>query len=158
MLDTYTVTFTGHRCIDNILQVEMRLEQIIRELIQDHEYVEVLVGRDGEFDQIVSSTVIRMKKRSGNNNCALVWVMPYLNAEYENNTESFDNYYDEIEICEESSMAHPKSAFQIRNRSMVDRSDLVIFCVEHESGGAYQTLQYAQKQEKKIVNLAEEEQ
>ena len=40
MLDTYTVTFTGHRCIDNILQVEMRLEKIIRELIQDHEYVE----------------------------------------------------------------------------------------------------------------------
>ena len=47
MLDTYTVTFTGHRYIDNILQVEMRLEQIIRELIQDHEYVEFLVGRDG---------------------------------------------------------------------------------------------------------------
>jgi hypothetical protein len=29
MLDTYTVTFTGHRCIDNILHVEMRLEKII---------------------------------------------------------------------------------------------------------------------------------
>ena len=156
MLDTYTVTFTGHRCIDNILQVEMRLEKIIRELIQDHEYVEFLVGRDGEFDQIVSSTVIRMKKRSGNNNCALVWVMPYLNAEYENNTESFDNYYDEIEICEESSRAHFKGAIQIQNRHMVDRASLLICFVDHESGGAYQTLKYAKKQRKSIINLAEE--
>jgi hypothetical protein len=156
MLDTYTVTFTGHRCIDNILQVEMRLEKIIRELIQDHEYVELLVGRDGEFDQIESSTVIRMKKRSGNNNCALVWVMPYLNAEYENNTESFDNYYDEIEICEESSCAHFKGAIQIRNRHMVDRASLLICFVDHESGGAYQTLKYARKQRKSIINLAEE--
>ena len=156
MLDTYTVTFTGHRCIDNILQVEMRLEKIIRELIQDHEYVEFLVGRDGEFDQIVSSTVIRMKKRSGNNNCTLVWVMPYLNAEYENNTESFDNYYDEIEICEESSRAHFKGAIQIRNRHMVDRASLLICFVDHESGGAYQTLKYARKQRKSIINLAEE--
>ena len=156
MLDTYTVTFTGHRCIDNILQVEMRLEKIIRELIQDHEYVEFLVGRDGEFDQIVSSTVIRMKKRSGSNNCALVWVMPYLNAEYENNTESFDNYYDEIEICEESSCAHFKGAIQIRNRHMVDRASLLICFVDHESGGAYQTLKYARKQRKSIINLAEE--
>ena len=156
MLDTYTVTFTGHRCIDNILQVEMRLEKIIRELIQDHEYVEFLVGRDGGFDQIVSSTVIRMKKRSGNNNCALVWVMPYLNAEYENNTESFDNYYDEIEICEESSRAHFKGAIQIRNRHMVDRASLLICSVDHESGGAYQTLKYAKKQRKNIINLSEE--
>ena len=61
MLDTYTVTFTGHRYIDNILQVEMRLEQIIRELLQEYEYVEFLVGRDGEFDQSASSTVIRIK-------------------------------------------------------------------------------------------------
>ena len=156
MPDTYTVTFTGHRYIDNILQVEMRLEQIIRELIQDHEYVEFLVGRDGEFDQIVSSTVIRMKKRSGDNNCALVWVMPYINAEYENNNESFDNYYDEIEICEESSCAHFKWAIQTRNRHMVDRASLLICFVDHESGGAYQTLKYAKKQRKSIINLAEE--
>ncbi len=120
--------------------------------------MEFLVGRDGDFDQIVSSAVIRAKKNIRDDNSALIWVLPYPASELHNNDEEFHNYYDEIEICEESSMAHPKSAFQIRNRSMVDRSDLVIFCVERESGGAYQTLQYAQKQEKKIVNLAEEEQ
>jgi len=157
VLDTYTVTFIGHRYIDNMFRIESRLEDIIRDLIQEHEYVEFLVGRDGEFDQIVSSTVLRVKRQVGNKNSALVWVMPYPRAEYENNVESFDNYYDEIEVCEESSRAHFKGAIQIRNRHMVDRASLLICYVEHESGGAYQTLQYAKKQEKKIINLAEGE-
>ena len=46
---------------------------------------------------------------------------------------------------------------QIRNREMVDRSDLVIFCVERSSGGAYQTMKYAVKQEKNIINLCADE-
>lgn len=44
---------------------------------------------------------------------------------------------------------------QIRNRSMVDRSNLVVFYVEHKKGGAYQMYQYAVKKDKKIVNLSE---
>ncbi|MBQ7990354.1 MAG: hypothetical protein IJ251_04825 [Oscillospiraceae bacterium] len=59
-------------------------------------------------------------------------------------------------MCAESSTAHPKSAIQVRNRSIVDRSDLVICCIQHKSGGAYQTVQYAKKQGKNIINLADE--
>ena len=38
---------------------------------------------------------------------------------------------------------------------MVDRSDLVVFNVEHESGGAFQTMKYARTQEKEIIYLAD---
>ena len=51
---------------------------------------------------------------------------------------------------------HPKSAFQTRNRQMVDRSHLVVVYIDHESGGAWQTYQYAVKNEKNIVNIAKE--
>ena len=68
-----------------------------------------------------------------------------------------DEYYDEIEICQVSAKAHFKGATQIRNREMVDRADLIVCCIDHEYGGAYQTIQYAQKQNKKIINLATEE-
>ena len=119
--------------------------------------MEFLVGRDGEFDQIVSSTVRTVKRSVGDDNSALVWVMAYPKAEYTNNEESFDDYYDEIEVCEASSQSHFKSAIQIRNRNMVDRSDLVICYVEHDSGGVYSALQYARKQEKQVINLAESE-
>jgi hypothetical protein len=36
---------------------------------------------------------------------------------------------------------------------MVDRSDLVVFCIQHASGGAWQTMKYAQKQGKNYNNL-----
>jgi hypothetical protein len=39
---------------------------------------------------------------------------------------------------------------------MIDQSDLVVCCIQHKSGGAYRAIQYAEKQGKKIVNLADE--
>ena len=155
-MEVYTVAFIGHRFLDDIFRVEAKLEAHIKELLQSHEYVEFLVGRDGEFDQAVASTVRRMKRTVGDCNSSLVWVLPYPTAEYENNVDSFHDYYDEVELCEESSRAHFKSAIQIRTCSMMDRSDLVICFVNHKSGGAFATLQYAMKQGKTIINLAED--
>ena len=117
--------------------------------------MEFLVGRDGEFDQIVASTVRRCKRSVRDDNSALVLVLPYATAEYQNNEQSFHEYYDEVEICGEAAERHFKSAHQTRNRSMVDRSDLVVFFVEHNSGGAFQTMQYAKKVNANIVNFKE---
>ena len=52
-----TVSFFGHRQIDDVFKIEKQLEALIRELLLTKEYVEFLVGRDGEFDQLVSSTI-----------------------------------------------------------------------------------------------------
>lgn len=153
-MNLYTISFFGHRQIDNAFIIENQLETIIRELLLTKEYVEFLVGRDGEFDQLVSSTVRRCKRTIRDDNSALVLILPYATAEYRNNEKSFHGYYDEVEICAESAEKHFKSAHQTRNRSMVDRSDLVVFCVEHSSGGAYQTMQYAKKANANIINLA----
>ena len=49
-----------------------------------------------------------------------------------------------------------KSAIQIRNREMVDRADLIICYIEHEKGGAWQTVDYAIKQGKAVINFADE--
>lgn len=70
-------------------------------------------------------------------------MLPYLSAEYEKNEEAFQEYYDEVEICQSSSAAHFKAAMQVRNREMVDRADLVLCYIERKSGGAYQTVLYA---------------
>ena len=157
LMEIYTVSFFGHRYIDNILKVEDRLEEIIRQLLSEHEYCDFLVGRDGEFDQCVSSTIIRVKKHFRDDNSSHVLVLPYPRHDYLDNQESFEDYYDEVEVCDEAASAHFKAAFQKRNRYMVDRSDLVIFNVEHDSGGAYQTMKYAIEQGKKIINIADAE-
>lgn len=52
MLDTFTVSFFGHRYIDNYFTVEKKLEELIRGLLESKNYVEFLVDRDGEFDQM----------------------------------------------------------------------------------------------------------
>ena len=83
-------------------------------------------------------------------------VLPYLTAEYENNHQSFHEYYDEIEICQDAAEGHYKAAIQVRNQEKDDCYDLVVCCVEHNSGGAFQTVQYAKKKNKEIVNLSEQ--
>ena len=154
MLDIFTVSFFGHREISHFQETEQKLETLIYDLLKQHEYVDFLVGRNGEFDQMVSSTILRVRKRIGLSNCSLILVLPYETAEFRDNEESFRAYYDEIEICQSSSQAHYKLAFQIRNREMVDRSDLVVFCVERKSGGAYQTMRYAEMQNAIWVNIS----
>ncbi len=72
MFNTYTVSFFGHRYIDNYFAVEKKLEGLIRELLMTKNYVEFLIGRDGEFDQIVASTVKVVKRSVGDDNSALV--------------------------------------------------------------------------------------
>lgn len=154
-MDIYTVSFFGHREVEGAAEIESRLERLQHDLITRKQYVEFLVGRDGEFDLLVASAIRRAVKQYGYGNTSLILVLPYMKAEYRDNEQNYLSYYDEAEICSESSDAHYKSAIQVRNRSMVDRSDLVVCCIQHKSGGAYRTMQYAEKQGKQVRNLAD---
>lgn len=154
-MDIYTVSFFGHREVERVAVIESKLDQLLHDLITQKQYVEFLVGRDGEFDLLAASAIRRAVKQYGCGNTSIILVLPYMKAEYLDNKQSYLSYYDEVEICSESSNAHYKSAIQLRNRSMVDRSDLVVCCIQHKSGGAYRTMQYAKKQGKQVRNLAD---
>ena len=155
MLNIYTVSFFGHRSIERASEVENRFDKLLHELIAQKEYVEFLIGRDGEFDLLASAAIKRAVREYGYGNTHFTLVLPYMKAEYRDNEKEYLDYYDEVEVCAESAGAYPKAAIQIRNRNMVDRSDLVVCCIQHKSGGAYKTMQYAEKQGKSIVNLAD---
>ena len=155
-MDIYTVSFFGHRYVENGMEIENRLNKILYDIIAHREYIDFLIGRDGEFDLLASAAVKRAIHSYACGNMHFILVLPHMKAEYRDNKYSYLDYYDEVEICSESVESHLKSAIQVRNRSIVDRSDLVICCIHHKSGGAYKTIQYAEKQGKKIVNLADE--
>ncbi len=155
MLLPFTVCLFGHRRIEEPAVVEERLRAIIEEIIDAHECVEFLVGREGEFDLLASSVIKDIKRRKNCSHCSLTLVMPYLKAEFLNNQQGYEDYYDTVELCEESYATHPKSAIKVRNRYMVDRSDMCIFYVTTRSGGAFQTMMYAQGRNKKVINLGE---
>lgn len=154
MKEKLTVSLFGHRFIDDSQTVEQKLYELLRIIISrgDRE-VEFLVGRNGDFDLVAASVVRRLKKELNVENVFLTLVLPYETAELRNNAEAFENYYDSIEISEASADKNFKYAITARNRDMIDRSDTVVVYVKNQSGGAYQSLRYAEKNEKQIVNL-----
>lgn len=151
----FTVSFFGHRILDDPFTIERQLEPLIRKLLREKEYVEFLVGRDGEYDQIVSSTIRRCKRNVRSDNSSHIWVLPYMTSEFRSNEALFLEYYDAVEICDTAAQGHFMAAYQRRNREMADRSDLVIFSVHHRRGGAWQTLQYTQRSGIPYINLAD---
>ena len=153
-MDIYTVSLFGHRSLLNPLSAEERLKREVYKLLKNHKYVNFLMGRTGEFDLMAALTVRRVMKSYRHFNCSLILVLPYENKSVEQNRNSFLNLYDEIDICPQSADVYYKSAFQVRNQNMIDRSDLVLCCIEHESGGAYQAVRYARQQKCRIINLA----
>ena len=138
MLSTYTVSFFGHRHIDRIGSLEQQLEDIISKLIKEKEYVEFLIGHEGEFDELCASVIRRTKSKLDYGNSELTLILPYPKSRIDNKYESFDN----IEICADAAQAHFKSAIFIRNKYMCDRSDLVV-CFAVREGGAKSMLDYA---------------
>ena len=101
MFSVYTVCFFGHRQIDDFRTIEQWIEQLVDKLLNEHEYVEILIGRDGEFDHLVTSAIRRCRKHLDAANCSVTWVMPYLKSDYIKNQKSYDNYYDSVEVCKQ---------------------------------------------------------
>lgn len=151
MLDICTVCFFGHRRIERIAPIENALERIVSELVRSKQYVEFIVGCDGEFDELCAAVVRRVTSGLGYGNSELVLLLPYARSGYDGSCLS----YDRIEICEESAAAHFKAAIQIRNRCMCDRSDMAV-CFVTRKGGAYRTLEYAKSIGLEITELGGE--
>lgn len=103
MLNVYTVSFFGHRMISDAFFAEVQIENLIRDLLASKEYVDFLVGRNGDFDLLVSSTIKRLKNEYRDDNSCHILVLPYNTAEYRNNYDSFNEYYDQVDIYKEAS-------------------------------------------------------
>ncbi len=148
-MDCFTVSLFGHRDIKNLFDLQKKLAPIIKELLQTKEYVAFLIGRNGEFDEFGASVIKELKKDFGKENSELNLILPYTVADL----EYYDKYYDNIIIPETVNGRHYKSAITLRNRWMVEQSDLVIVYIECDSGGAHTAMNYAEKLNKKIINV-----
>ena len=149
-MDIFTVSLFGHRRIDDLRNIEVRLTPLVKELIRTKSYVSFMIGRKGEFDEYAASVIKHVQKEISSGNSELTLVLPYAVADI----EYLENYYDNVIIPEEIYGAYPKSAITINNRWMIDHSDLVIVYVERNNGGAYASMSYARRQKKEIVNIA----
>ncbi|MBP3436948.1 MAG: hypothetical protein J6K61_03455 [Clostridia bacterium] len=148
-MTVFTVSLFGHREINDLWHLNEKLAPIVKELLETKPFVSFLVGRNGEFDEHAASVIKRTQKEFGKENSDITLVLPYTVAKL----EYYENYYDSIIIPESVYGAHPKKAITLKNRWMVERADLVIVYVERTEGGAYTAMKYAEKLNKKTINL-----
>lgn len=148
-MNTYKIALLGHRYFCEQREVEEKLYSILRDIIAKNHYVEIYIGRNGEFDKFAASVLKRAQKAFGGENITINLVLPYTNKDI----LYYEQYYDDILIPQIAEKAHPKRAITERNKWMIEECDLFVCYIEHESGGAYKALQYAEKIGKKTINL-----
>ena len=148
-------TFAGHREVYHPT-IDEKLEKVIRELLQtDSEFI-FYTGGMGEFDSRCASAVRLAKRQYPHLKIRLALVLPYMSNKLNTEKAYYEYYYDEIIIPEELCGVHYKAAIQKRNRWLVDRADCLIAYLFRDFGGAYETVKYAKKQGKPVINLAEQ--
>ena len=147
-------SFVGHREVYDST-VEEGVCRQLDSLLKLQEPLLFYTGGMGHFDAICSSWVRRAQSRFPHRSIRLVLVLPYLTSEINHQKKYYETRYDEIILPEELVGVHYKSAIQKRNRWMVDRSDVIVSWVRRPFGGAFQTLRYAQRKNKKILPVNE---
>lgn len=139
----------GHA--DFYSNVHAVLHQTIDELVSTRNVTLFLTGGMGDFDALFCRTAREVKAQ--NKQIQLVLVKPYFSNELNSNKEYYNTFYDDVIIPNELLGVYYKSAIQKRNRWIVDRSDFVLSGVYRGFGGAYQTIQYALKSGKKVIDI-----
>lgn len=139
----------GHRVL--LMDVEKPLREVLERLVAERGVRVFYAGGMGEFDELFARTVRGMKRE-----CPflqLVLVAPYLTERLNLDKAFYEVFYDEILIPAELEGIHPKAAIGLRNRWMVDRSDIVIAALHRDFGGAAEAVRYAEKVGKKVVRI-----
>ena len=156
------------------MDVEKPLREVLERLVTERGVRVFYTGGMGEFDELFARTVRSMKREYPS--LRLVFVMPYLTRELSTGKQRYgaayggqiaratydgpgmgwhEAQYDGILIPAELDGVHPKAAIGLRNRWMVDRSDIVIAALHRDFGGAAEAVRYAEKRGKEVVRIIE---
>ena len=149
-----TCTFAGHREVYQA-GIDKEIEKAINELLQtDNEFV-FYTGGMGKFDDMCSSAVRSAKRQYPHLNISLLLILPYMLNRLNTDKAYYESRYDGIIIPVDLAGVHYKAAITKRNRWMVDRASCLIAYVYRDFGGAVETVKYAQKKGKRVINLAQ---
>ena len=110
-------------------------------------------GAMGNFDELFSSAVRRLKKEYPN--IKLVCVKPYMTKDINTYGDYLYKLYDDIIVPTELANIHYKTVIHKRNQWIVDNSSVIIGYIKRDCGGAYKALKYAEKQKKYIVFISD---
>lgn len=146
------ITFCGHANFKKSDELERRILDFLEERVGDNP-AEMYLGGYGNFDTFAYDCC--KKYKATHSNISLVFVTPYLTAEYQQNHLKYQKArYDSI-VYPDLEKKPPKFAILYRNKYMVEKADYVLAYVSHDWGGAYTTYKHAKRKGKEILNLAD---
>lgn len=141
-------TFFGHA--DSPTNIKKEIQKVIEDLILQKGVNTFYVGTNGNFDRMVQSVLIDLKKQYPNLECCTVLAyIPGIKPE-------FDIGYEKLESLYPDGLEKVPKRFAIdwRNKWMVQQSDYVITYVRHSFGGAAKYMELAKRKKKIVYNLA----
>lgn len=142
------VCFAGHRDDWRNVGIEDKLKNTIEELIQSG-YTIFYNGDRGYFDKLCTKVVLELKKKYPQ-----IKIYRIL-ANYKPKEEK-ESWFDDY-VMPNIEKVYFKQRITKRNEWMVEKCDILLCNVYNSyNSGAYATLKYAQKLNKKIINISNE--
>ena len=149
------IAFAGHSQIQGGDSLTQKLNQTLQKIIPQEEKVSFYCGGYGEFDALCASVCRAFKK--SHPMCELLLITPYITESEQKKLKDLKEkrLYDDI-VYPPLEKVPLRYAIIRRNEWMAKEADILICYITHTFGGAYQTVKFAQKKKKTIINLAEE--
>ena len=153
----HTCCFFGHRTIDETEQLKSELNEIIESLIINDKVDTFLFGSKSRFDDLCLELVTKLKEKHPHIKRIYVRAeYPYISDHYKNYLlECYeDTYYPERIINS------GRAIYVERNYEMINKSHFCIVYYDEQKApttrksGTKIALDYATKQDKKIINVA----
>lgn len=148
------ITFVGHSSMQVSHDLLRKIQKTIIENTDSGETVTFYCGGYGDFDIHCASVCRSLKSHIPQ--CEVVFVTPYFTPSQQAKLKNYvdTGLYDST-LYPPIEETPPRFARSKRNEWMISKADLVIAYVSHTYGGAYQTLQFARRKKKRVINLAE---
>ncbi len=145
--------FAGHSKLYNTEEIYAELIKNIERLIVEESVSEFMVGNYGSFDSLSAKAVRSLKPKYSE--ISLVLVIPYLTKTINEYKEMYYENYDTILMADIPENTPQKLRILKCNEYMVNNSAFILCYVEHSSGGAARTLEFAEnKADIEIINIA----
>ena len=143
----------GHSKIEITKELENNLKSTFKMLITQENVKYFYFGGFGEFDDFCHSIITELK----NEYSEIYRIFCLSNPRHQRLSKRpkwlKDEDYEEITYLD-LNFDYWYTRIYYRNCEIIDRSDFVVFYVNHtEKSGAYKALQYAIKKKKQIINI-----
>ena len=156
--------FIGHRDVRKTADVQMRLKEIVKDLIENNEVTVYIFGSRSTFNQMAYEVVTELKRTYTDIERV------YARAEYPSADDDYKEYlltiYDDTYFALKSASCG-KASYLERNKEMIDRSEICVFYYDSsyepikrgrgsKNSGTRLAYEYATKRRKRVINIFSE--